>query len=124
MGFGLAASVQQQRTAEGFEGHRVGVRLEASRLDHASAAVPALEKSHAVLPAVQPTAHAGLEPEQDLPLPVTKPIAGKDDLGMALLALVGEAERRGFDAEQALRRTLHKVFGALGSPHDKMTQTP
>jgi len=83
--------------------------------------LPALQRAQKLLSRAR---RNGLVPEQDLPMPLAKPINCEDDLGMALLALVREAERHGFDAEQSLRLALHKVYGSLVSPHDNKIQIP
>ena len=83
--------------------------------------LPALQRAQKLLVRAK---RSGLDPGHELPMPVSLPIDTEDDLGKALLALVSEAECHGLDAEQALRRTLHKVFGALVSTHHKMTEIP
>jgi MazG family protein len=83
--------------------------------------LPALQRAQKLLVRAQ---RAGFDLERDLPLPVAATIGTEDDLGRALLALVKEADLLGLDAEQTLRRTLHKLFGTLSSRHVDMTESP
>lgn len=65
---------------------------------------------------------SGLDLERHFPVAAAGPIQNEEELGHALLTLVKQAELRGLDAEQTMRRTVQKIFTALADAHDDNPQ--
>lgn len=83
--------------------------------------LPALQRAQKLL---AKASRAGIPLEQELRLPLATPVENEDDFGRALLSLVWAAERQGIDAEQALRRTLHRLFGTSATRHARQQDHP
>ncbi|MHB8707665.1 MAG: nucleotide pyrophosphohydrolase, partial [Desulfuromonadales bacterium] len=74
--------------------------------------LPALQRAQKLMARAMRT---GLDKEEPFPQLATGRILTEDELGRALLTLAKQAEMSGLDAEQALRRTVRKLFEAAAS---------
>ena len=76
--------------------------------------LPALQRAQKLLARAN---RAGLDLEQHLSAPPPGMQIDEEQLGLALLALVKQAESSGLDAEQTLRRTVRKLYSAISAGH-------
>jgi len=80
--------------------------------------LPALQRAQKLVARAN---RAGLDLERHFPIATAGPIQSEEALGHALMTLVKQAELRGLDAEQTMRRTVQKIFNALAdAPGDKL----
>ena len=73
--------------------------------------LPALQRAQKLIGRARRT---GVDVDCWLPVTATDAPFDEESLGKALLALVGEAERNGLDAEQTLRRTVRNILAETG----------
>ena len=74
--------------------------------------LPALQRAQKLMARAMRT---GLDKKEPFPQLATGRRLTEDELGRALLTLAKQAEMSGLDAEQALRRTIRKLFEAAAS---------